>query len=134
MPRQAVLPIDTTLYHPTEGRYTFPAGSPDPGGMWTESPGGDAIGKASAEQARKDLAAAETRFAEMNARMERQAEALDVLAKERDAALAKAAEAVTAREAAESAQTAAEEALKAVVLERDAARDEAAKLRAGKKL
>lgn len=91
MPRQAVFTVDTILYHPIEGAYAFPAGSPDPGNAWTDKPGGDAPGKESVAQAMKDLVAAQDHIEALQRQLASVEHDKANLAMERDAANAQAA-------------------------------------------
>lgn len=89
--RAFVLAHDTWLYHPTEGKRLFPAGETDPGGAWSDSPGGDPAGAKTVEAAMAEVAEANTRIEALGRQLERQQQANFVLAQERDLAVAKAA-------------------------------------------
>lgn len=130
MPRPAVFPTNTTLYHPVEGAYTFPAGSPDPGGLWAERPGGEPVGKNVAAETLKALAAAEETIERLNGQVERLSHDLTAQAGERDAANARAEAAEKARDEALAKAAQAQAEREGLVQERDEARSEAMKLKA----
>lgn len=124
MTRPAVFSVPTTLYHPIEGEYTFPAGSPDPGAAWTAKPGGDAPGQATTVQAMKDLLAATEQLEALQRTLAAAEHDKSVLASERDEANSRAGHAEAEAIEAKSAQARAESALAEVILERDTARSD----------
>lgn len=124
MPRPNVFPVDTTLYHPTEGKRVFPAGETDPGPLWRDRPGIDVISDATKAQALEDLMAAQEAMDELEARLLAAGRDLDEATGTREAALAKVhgleQDLVAANKRADEAEALARE----YMAERDQARSE----------
>ena len=130
MARSYVFPVATKLYHPSEGERLFPAGETDPGGMWTERPGGETVGAATTTQALKDLIAAQELNEQLEARLVAAARDMAEAAQAKSDALAKVAGLEQRAVAAEKAKADAEDLAVQYMRERDDARAELAKLKA----
>lgn len=122
MGRPFVFPVDTTLYHPSEGARVFPAGETDPGSAWTETRGGEPVDKGTIKQATKDLIAAQDQIDALGEQLNRKDHDLAVIGKERDEANGKVADLEQRAIAAEAGQVEADERAAEYMRERDAAR------------
>lgn len=133
MARQTVFTVDTILYNASEGARLFPAGETDPGGAWSDNPGGEPADKATTKQAMVDLIAAQDQIDGLGGQIARKDHDLAVIAKERDEANDKLADLEQRALAAEAAVATAEAAAADYMRERDSARDEAIRAQDGLK-
>lgn len=125
-----IFSVDTTLYHPVEGKKLFPQGEQHPGPMWSARPGGEPVGAQTNVQALKDLTEAEDRIEALEGQLVRQSASMDVLAAERDKAVAELGDMEQAKIAAEGAAEEAKSQAESLTKERDRAVQEAEALRA----
>lgn len=119
MPRPAVFTTDTFLFHPVEGKKLFPAGETDPGPAWHDKPGGPSVGQNATAEAMKDLIAAQDQIDGLGQQLASKDHDLAQMAKERDEANAKLADAEQRARDAESARAEAEKVAAEVTGERD---------------
>lgn len=131
MPRYTILPANMKLYSPAEpkGRM-FLKGEPWPGDAWSEKPGGDDVGRATASQALKDLEAAKTQADDLRRVIASGEHDRAQLAAELAQAKAALAGARQAKADAEKARAEAEDIAREATKERDEARGEAQKAKA----
>lgn len=129
MARQHVFSVETRLWHPSDGWKLFPVGETDPGSAWSEKEGGEPVGKASTEQALKDLIAAQDQIEAKDRLLVSKDHDLAQLAKAKAEAEAKVADLEQRAIAAEASGAEAQTVAAAVTKERDEARAESARLR-----
>lgn len=125
MANPSVLAADAILYSPAEpeGRL-FPAGESWPGDAWSLNRGGEPVGKGATKQAMKDLIDAQDTIDSLSGQLASKDHDLAVMAADRDDATGKLSDAEQRAIEAEKAQTAAEDAARAYMTERDNARSE----------